>query len=440
MARYSASGEEERFNQIINSALLCYGLAVILVLAATGICAAEFNSIFSVQPAMRTTGKVLLVLAGGGVAAGLPLIVFGAILEGLQRFYALNTAVVASVLVRAALVIIALERGGGVVAVTAITVAVAVLGCLPYVPLVLRSTPLRLGPRYVNRKALRDVVSFSFKVFVISICDKFRFGIDTVIIGTMLSAAEVTYFAIASKLTSYSRELVEDLARVLTPMATQFDTRGEPERLRQVLVLGNRASAVVALPICAVLVVLGKQVIAAWVGQRYIATSYTVLVTLIAARTVYVSQSASTRLAYGMNRHRPLAWAFGIEGAATVALSILLARPWGIEGVAVGTAIPLLATSLFFLPVFACRLVKLPLARFLREAYAVPLALCAPLIATLLALRRALPGASLLNLGIELCAGGAVYGAAFGWWFATRDSLGIALWSRISKRVKGASA
>jgi O-antigen/teichoic acid export membrane protein len=240
---------------------------------------------------------------------------------------------------------------------------------------------------------------------------------------------------VGSKLTDYATGLVQYLAQVLTPISSELDARGEVAQLQRLVVEGNRACALVAFPICALLITLGRPLIAAWVGSRYM-PAYAVLVILAAARTLYVSQAVSTKIAFGMNRHRPVAAVLLAEGMANVVLSALLARRWGIVGVSVGTAVPMLATSVFFLPWYACRLVRMPVRQFMAETYLVPATLTLPLALALAVYRRAAPALTYPNLAAALALGALVYGACFGWWFLARDPLGVALRARVLKRFE----
>jgi hypothetical protein len=75
------------------------------------------------------------------------------------------------------------------------------------------------------------------------------------------------------------------------------------------------------------------------------------------------------------------------------------------------------------------------LKEFLREAYVLPLALCAPLVATLLFTRSVLPVHNYLQLATELTAGGVVYGSGMLWWFLAREPMGIESRTRVKLYV-----
>ena len=203
-----------------------------------------------------------------------------------------------------------------------------------------------------------------------------------------------------------SQDLVQTLAQVFTPMSSAFHATGSYEGLRRVLVIGNRYSAFVAFPIAAGLLLVGRRFIQAWLGPPYV-SSQSVVEILIIPTVLWMAQATSPKVLYGMQRHHTLAVVLMIEGAANLALSIALARPYGINGVALGTAIPLFCTSVFFMPVHLCRMVGLRLREFVTGCFAWPLLLTLPMALVLRILDTRISGRTWKELAeIVLIAGG----------------------------------
>jgi O-antigen/teichoic acid export membrane protein len=286
---------------------------------------------------------------------------------------------------------------------------------------------VRFGPEHVNRESLRRIASYSGTTFIVIVASRLRFRTDALVIGTFVSSAAITYFTIGSRLVDYASEVVGSLAQVFVPMSSKSDATGDLTGLRKIFVAGNRACALIIFPIAAVLIILGKSVIEAWVGARYVATSYPVLLVLVFPFTLMLAQAASGRVLFGMAKHRTLAVVSLLEGSANLLLSILLVRRFGILGDAFGTAIPLACTTLFFLPQHLCRVLKLRIGVYLRQAFLLPLTLCAPLVAVLLLMRYWFVAHTYLQLAIHLVVGSAVYGVGILW----------AIWTRKAWQVDG---
>jgi len=415
VAKYSAVNDDEQLNHLINTAMFAYSGIGLVCLAITCIGTFYVDSWFSVAPAFLQTARWLFLMVGASVALGFPLGVFNGILEGLQRFYLLNSTSLVSTLLRAVLIVIALQHGRGLLTVALITVSMPLLANLVNGAVVLHLLRIRFSPMNIDRATIKRIASYSGTTFMIIIAQRLRFKTDAIVIGSFLSAAAITYFAIASRLVEYASELVSSLSQIFVPMSSQSEAQGDSERLKKMLVVGNRACALIIFPITAILVILGKSVIETWVGAKYVPLSYPVLLILVVPQTLMLAQSASGRMLWGMAKHRVLAYVVLIEGAANLILSILLVRRYGVIGDAIGTAIPLTCTMIFFLPHHVCRIVGLRIGTYLRHAYTLPLALCAPLVVTLLWLRRWFVARTYAQLGLQLAIAAAVYGLGLLW-------------------------
>ncbi|HEY8175054.1 MAG TPA: oligosaccharide flippase family protein [Gemmatimonadaceae bacterium] len=411
--RYAARfrlGEQSEVAEIISTAFFTYAMigGLILLLAIFG--AWRLESLLRVPAAWVQPGKMLLMVVGIGTALSFPLSVFGAVLEGLQLFTWIAAVQSAGALIRAGLIVAALQRGYGLLAVGVITVAINLITSLAFLCVATVACPhMRLHWRYVRRRTLHMLGTFGVITFWIGIAQKLRFEADTLVIGAFLSVEAIAVFAIASKLVSYATDLVQNVAQVFTPVFSYLDATGDRREMRRALVLGNRYSSFIAFSMAAVLLVMGRTIIHAWVGAEY-ASSYAILVTLTIPTALYLAQAASTKVLYGMARHHALAWVLLAEGLANVTLSILLLRRYGILGVALGTAIPLLVTSVVFLPVHVCRLVDLRLSEYLRDAHLYPVMLSATLGACLWLVGRWVHSGSYVGVVLQLSLGTALCG------------------------------
>jgi O-antigen/teichoic acid export membrane protein len=415
VSTYTATGDQEGLAKLINTSLATYTTIGAAAMVVTLICSLFVDRLFRIPADFLGTARLLFLMVGTAVALGFPTGVFGGILEGLQRFYFVNLTNVISTLLRAALIIAALRHGYGLLTVAFITVSLPLLSSLARAIIALRVLPVRFGWQYVDRGAFREIANYSAVSFILMIGYKLRYKTDEIVIGTFLSVTAITYFSIGDRLLDYAAEVVGSLAQLFVPMAGQSHAKGDTDRLRTIWIAGNRACAMIIFPITAILIILGKSVITAWVGARYVAASYPVLVVLAVPMMFTLAQGASTRILYGMAKHKPLAWVTLMESLANLILSIVLIRPFGIVGDAFGTAIPLMCTSFLFLPRHMCRLLGVRMGTYLREAYTLPVLLTLPLAATLLLMRRWFEASNYLEVGLQTLIGFVPYGLGLLW-------------------------
>jgi O-antigen/teichoic acid export membrane protein len=146
---------------------------------------------------------------------------------------------------------------------------------------------------------------------------------------------------------------------------------------------------------------------------------------MILCCTLLWAQGASGRILFGMSKHGTWAIVTLSEGVANVILSIILVRPYGIIGDALGTAIPMTCSMLFFMPHHMCKKLDVRLRTFVRESYTLPFLLCIPLAAALLLMQRWFVPHNYRQLGFQLLIAGIVYGLGVLWAILTKQALRV---------------
>ncbi len=415
VSTYTATSDAEGISRLINTALTVYTAIGVAAILTTLVLSDFLQVLFRMPSGFLPTARLLFLMVGTAVALGFPAGVFTGILEGLNRFYFVNVTNLVSTLLRALLIVLALHYGYGLLAVALVTVTLPLLSAAVRGVIALRVLPLHFGWKYVDRSAFSEMASFSGVSFILLIAYKLRFKADEVVVSTMLSVAAVTYFSIGDRLVDYTAEVVGSLAQMFVPMSGESSAKGDTQRLRTILIAGNRACAFIVFPITATLIILGKSVITAWVGAAYARPCYPVMVTLLIPSTFALAQAASPRILFGMAHRGGLVWVTGMEAVANLILSVVLIRPMGILGDALGTAIPLTCTTLFFLPRHLCRILNVRIGFYLRQAYTLPLLLCLPTIATLLLMRRWFFARTYLQVIFQILIGLVPYGLGLAW-------------------------
>ena len=430
VSKFQATGEREQLARLINTSLFTYSCLGVILVVPTVLGGLYVDHLFHIPAAFFRDARILFFMVGSCLALGFPLGIAGGILEGLQRFYLLNWTNMVSTAVRAVLIVVALLHGYGLVTIALITVSLPLITSAIRALMAHRLLTIPYGWKYVDRESFRQVAYYGSITFMIIVAARLRFKTDAVIIGSFLSAAAITHFSIGARLVDYAGEVVSSLAQIFTPMSSQFHAAGDYDRLRQIFIAGNRACAFVMFPICVSLIVMGKSVIEAWMGPRYV-SSYVILLILLIPSTLYNAQTTSNRILFGISQHKSLAIIVLIEGVANVILSVALVRPLGIVGDAIGTAIPLVCTAILFLPRHMCRRLDVPLRKFVPEAYFYPALFCVPMALALAFIQRSFYAHRYPQLVLNLIVGWSVYGIGVLWFVATREPAGVQLRGRV---------
>ncbi|HTM57397.1 MAG TPA: polysaccharide biosynthesis C-terminal domain-containing protein [Candidatus Udaeobacter sp.] len=380
VSRDHARGDREGLSRTLSSAILLYTGAGLVIFAATIGAAALCDRWFHIAPEHVATARAVVMLAGTSLAIGLPFGVFGATLSGLQRYDIANAIGIGIGVVRALAFVAVLRLHGGLLGLAWASLAVNVLGHLLSWSAVARLLPgLPVGQRFVDRAHLRLIGSYSGFAFVGALASSIAFQTDALVITTFLGATLVTPFALAAGLVENARWLVQAATFVLSPAASELDTLGEKDKLHAMVLAGSKYSVLVSWPVLLGLIVFGDNLIRTWVGARYATTAplsavlhahgpsasaAQILILLAVPTLIALPQSSAASILYGVGRHRGVVALSILNALMNLALSILWVRPFGIAGVALGTALPLAVVSGLATLIYTCRALDLPLARF----------------------------------------------------------------------------
>jgi O-antigen/teichoic acid export membrane protein len=113
-------------------------------------------------------------------------------------------------------------------------------------------------------------------------------------------------------------------------------------------------------------------------GADYAALSGKVLWILSIALMVAAGRQVIASTMLGLNRHRALVPLYLAEAAVNLGLSVLLVQRYGLIGVAWGTTIPNLITSLIGVPWIFHRVVGVPMLELWRDIWIRPLVAILP--------------------------------------------------------------
>jgi O-antigen/teichoic acid export membrane protein len=226
---------------------------------------------------------------------------------------------------------------------------------------------LRIGPSLFRRARLREVTAFSIHMAVIDWANKLNYSMDAVVIGAFLNMADVAVWAIGQRLAELTQRLANQLNDILFPAIVEHDTAARVDRLQKIFLMGTRLSLAAVIPLAGGMILLAEPLIVSWVGKDN-AGSALILQLLSAVVIIRVGDATAGTVLKGSGSHRLIAFTNMGAAIANVALSIVLVKPLGLAGVAIGTLIPVGIALMFIVFPAGCRKVGLTVAQGLTGA------------------------------------------------------------------------
>ena len=396
VAKYRAVNDTESMNRITSSAFSIYGFtSAACFLISIGL-AVLFPYIFKVSNETISIGRWVIVITGLSIAQGLLFSVYFGVILGIQRYDVLAKVGILFSIIKAGLTVVILSSGYGLIALSIMhlgtNLANSMYGryyCKKEIP-GLEIRFWKYGSEWYGK-----IFNYSFKTFIMFIGQKIVYYSDSIVIGILLGPAHVTYFVIGASLTDYMIRIVTQMTQMFTPLTSELQARGEENKISDVLTQGTKLSLIIALPISIVFLTMGKRFISLWMGQEYGPLSGDVLIVLTITHLFAVAQYTSQDILQGLNRHGVCATCRCVEAVVNLILSIVLIRSWGIVGVAVGTAIPHLATALFAYPYFISKVVKVDFMQYVLRSYLAPILSSVPFFAGCVVIENRFPATNL---------------------------------------------
>jgi O-antigen/teichoic acid export membrane protein len=367
VARHTTTGDPEKLNRMASSCLALFLAAgvVALVVGTPVLLAIAPRLEAKCEPADEILPFMLIMLAN--LAASLPLSLFPSILDGLQQFTAKSLVRLVILGVRTTGIVIALNRGGGLLPLALIYSFCTILEHAVFWFLCRRSLPgLQLSRRWVDRDTLRQVRTYSVDAFVAMLAGRITLQTGAIAIGLLLPAGQVTFFATASRLIDYAKSLLRQITTTLTPGVSALEARGDLDGIRRLFLTATRWVLYAVLPIQLGLYAFSRAFLERWVGSEFVRECQPILRILSVTLTLGLAQSVASRMLYGLGQLRLFARLALLEGVLNLLLLVLLIRPYGSIGVAVAVSIP---NVLFCLGVLAytLRLLNVPVRQYLGE-------------------------------------------------------------------------
>jgi O-antigen/teichoic acid export membrane protein len=300
--------------------------------------------------------------------------------------------------------------GGGLVGVGAVLLANCALDYLMAIWAVRRCFPAWVrSRRFVDREMFRTIYDYGVHVFAGDIAILVIAQSAPIIIGICLaSTASNTYFGLGASLKDNALSVLGMVVLVLIPAVSKWQAAGDHGSIRSLLVHAARFTLYFTLPLEFGLLVLGYPFLALWMGKRYADAGNAALVVLALPLVLSALGMVAARVLQGIGHVRSLAILTWCQAVLTVALSIALGYPYGIEGVAWGVS---LAVAVAAPPtiVLACRYIELGFFSLLRQALPGPFVASASAAAVWLVAKQCLP----INTWAELVGIGLLGGLPF---------------------------
>lgn len=399
----------EAVNRVVATSFYFFMCIFVLVIGIALSLHHHVANFFSVKPGNIAAFSGLFLLVGAAQAFDFPLAVFEGSLEAVGRFDQLYSFRIVGMILRVVLIIVVLEKGGGLFGVGAATVlSTLALRCVAVPVAFIEVEGFSLHPRGIDRKVFKELLTYGATTFFIGVAERLKSSLYPVVIAKFLSASAVTLFSLPTKLFNIPLNGIGSMTEFVSPLSSQLEARQDKAGMRRLLLLCGETAFLLFAPLAGLMLIFGKQMLSLWVGNNYVST-YPLLVLLTFGLGVCATQLSIQSLLFGIGRHKGLIWMRLTEALGTAVLGIILMKFWGLWGYAFATMIVSLTINLLLIPRYVCRVLEMPLPKYWFNAVLKPSLFSLPFVGTLLAFEHIVPVKSWASLIAATLLGALVY-------------------------------
>lgn len=191
---------------------------------------------------------------------------------------------------------------------------------------------------HFRRELVKPLIFAIGPLAIFNLLGVFMLNTDTVIIGLLLDAKNIGYYAVAQRVIQIFYAFPGVLASAMFPAMARAANDGNNTKSRLLAEYGMVAVMAMALPMVVGGIILGQPIMALLYGQEYIPATPAFQILMVTLLILFPGLVLSNyNIAY--NAQKKIVIAFLLGAISNVAFDFLLIPRWGIAGSAIATLI-----------------------------------------------------------------------------------------------------
>ena len=367
-AKAFGEGNENEINEILRYGIRFFFIIGLLICLSLIIISIYYERIFDIKPNLVAQGRVLLLIYACSSLFVWSLVPFQGILNGIQRMDIASKVMLAISVLNFPLVFIAIGYGKSYILYIALLQVITVLMSFTYVLSVKNLIHgVRISYGRISPELKGKLIRYSVLSFIGSICGIVMFEIDHFVIAFFLGVELVAFYAIAFNLSGQIRGLNSLIGSPLFYLISSEYQRLDQQGRETLIFKATRIHSGILIPLIIIMIVNADKFILSWVGERF-AVSVLPCQILLAywLFNVFIEMLSNGVTGGKGNMIEPLK-IIVLIAIFNFIISLALVKWIGITGVALGTSIPFVVASFFFIRRY-CHILSIKVGNFLRHS------------------------------------------------------------------------
>lgn len=370
-AKYRALNEKEKEYNLNGMFIIVYTIIGIITAIAGFILYLNIGNMFSAKmtPSEIEKAKVLTLLLILNLAVSFPLGIFSSIITAYEKFVFSKIINIIRILINPCIMIPLLMLGYKSIGMVVVTTVLNITCLLINMWYCLKKLKVKVYFKNFNFSLLREIIGYSFYIFLNIIVDKINWSADQVILGAVSGTVTVAIYSVASQINGYYLSFSTAISGVFLPKVTAMVTKkASNKELSDLFIKIGRIQYIIMAYILGGFLLVGQNFINIWAGKDY-SSAYYITAILIIPVTVPLIQNLGISLLQAQNRQKFRSIAYILVAVINIGLSIPLARIYGGIGCAIGTAIGLIIGNIILMNIYYYKEIHIDIPQFWKEIF-----------------------------------------------------------------------
>ncbi|GAB4031429.1 MAG: oligosaccharide flippase family protein [Elusimicrobiota bacterium] len=350
VAEFKALGLKKEINSLIGTGVSFYsifGVFIFLLLLFFGGYIIDF---FKISVNLRQEASEIILIYAAIMAFSGIFSPYQAVLTGLERFDISSKLSATASVLNLAGAIFFLEKGWGLRGLMINSLLIVLLVGITSVWLALGLMPeVKVNPFYFNRLMFSKIFGYGWKLQITRLSSVVSSHLEKIIITRFLSLSYVGFYQIGNSLCEQARSLPILLTGALFPAFSRLSASGNKADIRNAYYRASRYLAFATVGVMSFLSACSGIIIEIWMGKGYgpAAQVVSILSWGYLFNTVFGAVGASA--VQGMGRTEIQMKGALLNMFLNAFLSAILIGLFGFSGAAIGTALPLTVSVIYFM-------------------------------------------------------------------------------------------
>ena len=336
VAKYKVENDIRNINNLLGLVFKLFIIIDIFIFLILAVIFFSLKYIYSgLDVAELEQFKSLYLIIAGFSVISFPFTILSGIFNAYEYFVQLKLCDMFQKVVTIVLIVVALLRGYGVIALVAVNALVGISTILIKLIILKKKTTITVNFKCRSHTLLREILNFSVWITVIGIAQRLTYNIAPSILGAVSSSNEIAIYSPSAAIAGYFYTIAVAVDGLFLPTIFRKIAQKREGDIMSLMIRVGKYQLFVLGMIYVGLVCIGKEFMILWMGRKFTNSYYCILILALPTLIEYPQQIARTTI-IAKNKVKQQSVGLIVTSILNLFMGSLLSYYFGAIGVSLG--------------------------------------------------------------------------------------------------------